>query len=256
MPSLTISSTVNCCTGRDPPSPDGLSPRPATSPLKYLRKSPAKIPRSALPSVSQARDSESQHSSSVYSKEESPVLDIADRNDANIKVETLVGSTGYPRKNLDNVIMEKKSLSSINLRAVKQKLKQRLSRDSTLNKRLSRSSIGTSEEEVERRAELRRIRQKRIEEELSDEAIYDEDAKSLSSIPNTINGIRNQMSWITGDPLPLPELKASTLLLPMLSLPRLKSINRLVSPCVSDRFMIPLPTSADSLPVPIGMLMI
>ena len=49
--------------------------------------------------------------------------------------------------------------------------------------------IGSSEEEVERRAELRRIRHKRIQEELSNESAYDEDAKSLTSVgdPKTSN---------------------------------------------------------------------
>ncbi len=75
-------------------------------------------------------------------------------------------------------IKAKKSI--ISLKAVADKLKKRLSRESGgSTKRHSRSSVGTTEEEAERRAELRRWRQKRIQEELSSEEVYDEDAKSL-----------------------------------------------------------------------------
>lgn len=87
--------------------------------------------------------------------------------------------------------------SSSTLRTVKERLKKRFSRDSALSKRHSRSSIGTSEEEIERRAELRRIRQKRIQEELSNEGIYDDDAKSLSTIEGA-NSVRENKTRVSG----------------------------------------------------------
>jgi hypothetical protein len=73
--------------------------------------------------------------------------------------------------------------SSSSLVSVKNRLKKHLSRELKVQKRHSRSSVGKSEEEVERRAELRRIRQKRIQEELGNDFSYDSDAKSLPTIP-------------------------------------------------------------------------
>ena len=72
-------------------------------------------------------------------------------------------------------------------------------------KRRSRSSVGTTEEEVERRKELRRLRQSRIMDELGTESAYDNDAKSISSIisvPGLVsalplsmeNGVFNEMT--------------------------------------------------------------
>jgi hypothetical protein len=73
--------------------------------------------------------------------------------------------------------------SSSTLSAVKIRLKRTFSRDSGLDKRCAKKgSGGTSEEELERRKELRRLRQKRIEEELSHEGEYDDDAQSLSTV--------------------------------------------------------------------------
>jgi hypothetical protein len=72
--------------------------------------------------------------------------------------------------------------SSGNLKAVKDRLKKHISRELRVHKGHSRSSVGTSGEEIERRAELRRIRQRRIQDELSNEFNYDPDAKSLPNI--------------------------------------------------------------------------
>lgn len=81
-------------------------------------------------------------------------------------------------------IPHKKSSSAIG--AVTTKLKQRISRESGLSHRLSdrrsNSSFGHSEEERARRAELRRLRHKRIQEELSNEEVYDDDAKSVNTV--------------------------------------------------------------------------
>jgi uncharacterized protein YdaT len=84
----------------------------------------------------------------------------------------------------DHNMTVKKSSSTLN--AVKTKLRHHLSRDSATSKRQSRS-VGTSEEEVERRKELKRLNHRRIQEELSNEGIYDEDAESLSTITTTNN---------------------------------------------------------------------
>jgi hypothetical protein len=55
---------------------------------------------------------------------------------------------------------------------------------------------------------LRRIRHKRIQEELSQEGVYDDDAKSLSTVdapaaPNA-PGLQKRASWAPGDTLPSP----------------------------------------------------
>jgi hypothetical protein len=112
-------------------------------------------------------------------------------------------------------IQEKKSSST--LKAVTQKLKKHLSKEDGVSKRLSRQSIGTSEEEVERRAELRRIRERRIREELSSEGGYDDDAKSLPSIPGTPLKNDRPSAWIPGQYVPLPTLDPLYLPSPHLS---------------------------------------
>ncbi len=125
-------------------------------------------------------------------------------------------------------VKSKKSSGTLN--AVARKLKKHLSRDSALSKRHSRSSVGTSEEEVERRAELRRIRRKRIQEELSNEGIYDDDAKSVSSVavaptpPPTAK--KSHSSWTPGDFVPLPLFTPPALSLPKLSYPHLSPLDR------------------------------
>ncbi|KAK6604923.1 hypothetical protein H4I96_05505 [Botrytis cinerea] len=76
----------------------------------------------------------------------------------------------------------KQILSSNTLKSVKTRLMKTFSRESGIAKADKRRSIGPSQEEVERRKELRRIRQKRIEEELSYDDGYDEDAQSMSTV--------------------------------------------------------------------------
>ncbi|KFZ02181.1 hypothetical protein V500_00394 [Pseudogymnoascus sp. VKM F-4518 (FW-2643)] len=69
-------------------------------------------------------------------------------------------------------------------RAGRSKLQKRFSRDSTLTNQRSRTStVGISEEEVARREELKRIRAKKLQEELGDICVYDEDATPLCSSP-------------------------------------------------------------------------
>lgn len=58
--------------------------------------------------------------------------------------------------------------ASSTLHLVRTHLRRHISQDS-LSKRKSRSAVGSSQEEIERRAELKRLRHKRIQEELSSE---------------------------------------------------------------------------------------
>ncbi|RAL64490.1 hypothetical protein DID88_001965 [Monilinia fructigena] len=77
----------------------------------------------------------------------------------------------------------KPMLSSNTLKSVKSRLKKTFSRESGITKKNNKKrSVGTSEEELERRKELRRLRQKRIEEELSYDDEYDKDAQSMSTV--------------------------------------------------------------------------
>ena len=118
--------------------------------------------------------------------------------------------------------------SSSTLNVVKQKLKKHLSRDSALSKRHSRSSVGTSEEEIERRAELRRIRERRIREELSNEGLYDDDAKSISSVPETTmpSGKLNLALWVPGDTIPFQALATPMLDYPTYAFPELAPLTK------------------------------
>jgi len=117
--------------------------------------------------------------------------------------------------------------SSSTLKSVTKRLKKHLSRDSLASKRLSRSSVGTSDEEIERRAELRRIRERRIRDELSNEGLYDDDAKSVSSLAgaHTSSEKKSPGSWLPGDYIPLPALTPPGLPYPAIHLPRLSTLD-------------------------------
>ena len=83
---------------------------------------------------------------------------------------------------------------------IQDRLRKHISRESGPSKRLSRASVGQSEEEIERRAELRRIQKKRILEELSADDGYDDDAKLLSTLPGVPASIsKRRATWATGD---------------------------------------------------------
>jgi len=92
-----------------------------------------------------------------------------------------------------------------NYETIQDRLRKHISRESGVsNKRHSRGSVGTSEEDIERRAELRRIQKKRILDELSAEGEYDDDAKSLSTVPCGLGSIdKRRATWATGDFLQL-----------------------------------------------------
>lgn len=185
---LNIMSSSACCLSRHTPSPDGVAPRPAVAsppPFKLNSKSQDLLPSSWSSGSGLSKAEDAAAIQAIFEE---------DKSDQ--------GSE------LDKAVSKK---ASSTFTAVKNRLKKHLSRDSgiTNSKRHSRASVGTSEEEIERRAELRRIRHKRIQEELSQEGVYDDDAKSLSTVdapvaPN-ISAIQKRASWTPGDPSPLPD---------------------------------------------------
>ncbi|TAQ85967.1 hypothetical protein B7494_g5699 [Chlorociboria aeruginascens] len=180
--SLDLLSSSTCCTDRDAPSPDPVPPR-------LVRATPTRlVPRDPTPIVSWGAASQ------LSKPEDIARLRAIFEDDKIDSEDELECDHLKPRR------------SSIALNAVKSKLKKHLSRDSAISKRHSRSTIGTSEEEVERRAELRRIRQRRILEELSSEGVYDDDAKSISTFSSAHGSsvLQNRASWIPGDQLCLP----------------------------------------------------
>ncbi|OBT61458.1 hypothetical protein VE03_08970 [Pseudogymnoascus sp. 23342-1-I1] len=84
-----------------------------------------------------------------------------------------------------HAIFEDGDASSPNKRrAGRSKLQKRFSRDSTLTNQRSRAStVAISEEEVARHEELKRIHAKRLQDELGDIRVYDEDATPLCNSP-------------------------------------------------------------------------
>lgn len=226
--SCSFKASASCCIGRSPPSPDGDAPRPAPSAtrpktgMRLVSKDHIPTWRTVGPSELRAileeeapTDAEQlqhlRHKGTAVFREMLALEDDSESDKDSIKV--------------------KSKKSSNTLKAVTQKLKKHLSRESALNKRHSRSSVGTSEEEVERRAELKRIRQKRIQEELSQEGDLDDDAKSISSVAvmltppqTTQKNDHHHSSWTPGQFVPLPLLTPPALPLPRLSFPHLSPL--------------------------------
>jgi hypothetical protein len=147
----------SCCTHGDSPSPDAVSPRP-------------------LPTVPIASWS------TRFSKAE----DAAE-----------LQAIFEDRSEYDEQGLVLSKMGSSAIKAVKSKMRRHLSLESGLSKRHSRSSVGNSEEEVERRKELRRLRDKRIQEELSNDN-YDEDAEAITFATVSNTDFSNNMF------LPLP----------------------------------------------------
>ena len=140
---------------------------------------------------------------SVSDPANKPILRL--KKSSSAKLRALIGRDEFNSEQEYQHIKFKNSSSTLDV--VKNKFKKALPAELILSKRNSRSSVGTSEEEIERRAELRRIRQKRIQDELSSESAYDEDAKSLSTIAAGVGasqGKKTRHMWPTGDFLPLP----------------------------------------------------
>jgi hypothetical protein len=139
-----------CCLSREAPSPDSVPSRPVYTseaiPLPPILDKPAVLSWSTFSRFSKPEDA--------------------------AELEAIF--------NTDRVENNESSLMHT-ITAVKSKLRKHLSRESALSKRRSRSTVGQSEEEIARRKELKQLRQKRIEDELGDEGVYDEDAKSIPS---------------------------------------------------------------------------
>ncbi|RDL37763.1 uncharacterized protein BP5553_05196 [Venustampulla echinocandica] len=142
----------HCCTNGDPPSPDGGPPRPTVS-----------------SKVTQRANRDNLSSCSTGKAEAVVLCSISEADKADTDDEGINNAVKVRRR-------------STTLSSVTQKLRKHLSLDSALLKRRSKSSVGTTDEEADRRAELKRIRNRRIQEELSNEQIYDDDARSLSPI--------------------------------------------------------------------------
>ncbi|KAL2073267.1 hypothetical protein VTL71DRAFT_10591 [Oculimacula yallundae] len=199
----------SCCTSRAPPSPDAVPSRPAIPASKVKNR----ISKDHVPSWV-----------SVDTTELRAIFEEADATDScrikhishkdSAKFREILEGDKFVTDSESEKVKAKKSSST--LKAVTQILKKHLSKDEGLSKRHSRNSVGTSEEEIERRAELRRIRERRIREELSNESVYDDDAKSVASPPGTPLKNDRQSAWIPGNFVPLPALSPVSLPLPEL----------------------------------------
>lgn len=177
-----------CCTNRQPPSPDAVSPRPVRSPsitpANTLRKSPRKAsnlrigePKTQVPTWSSAtKTDDGTEIRAIFEGQCFP--------DSDKEIEIVAANEEDSDENEEDQRQQevKPMISSNTLKSVKSRLKKTFYRESGTTKNDKRRSIGTSEEEVERRKELRRLRQKRIEEELSYDDEYDEDAQSMSTV--------------------------------------------------------------------------
>ncbi|KAJ8060059.1 hypothetical protein OCU04_011668 [Sclerotinia nivalis] len=177
-----------CCTSRQPPSPDAVSPRPIRSPsitpANTLRKSPRKTLNLR---IGEAQTQIPTWSSATKTEDEPEIRAIFEgqcfpEKDKEKEVRAVDEGDSDDDDEDERQQEVKPMLSSNTLKSVKSRLKKTFSRESGITKNDKRRSIGTSEEEVERRKELRRLRQKRIEEELSYEDGYDEDAQSMSTV--------------------------------------------------------------------------
>lgn len=202
--------STGCCMSRNLPSPDGLAPREASTSKLDKRKSKEQTPSLTLQQESELR--------AIFEEDVEYEADKLDtpRPKGTAKLKPLL--IGEKSDSEDSFGLHRRASTST-LKAVSQKLKKRFSRDSAISKRYSRTSVGTSEEEIERRAELRRIRQKRIEEELSNEN-FDDDANSLASVAkSSVLLDKRKSSWVPGTPVPLPLLTPPVLSYPILNLP-------------------------------------
>lgn len=220
--SPTKKRSSRCCIGGDPPSPDGLAPRPATRVVESeIRKSTEQVPSWTTTDAAQIQ--------AIFEEDAiTPLAEDARRVKPQHGMGKLVGILEGEKSDSDiemKVLGVKGRKSSSTLKSVTKRLKKHLSRESALSKRHSRSSVGTSEEEIERRAELRRIRERRIREELSNEGVYDEDAKSISTIssPHTPLERAGLGSWSARKQIPSSTLAAKDPIYPAVPLPSLSS---------------------------------
>lgn len=197
---LISMASANCCISRETPSPDGEAPRLVESSSKQskkLTKDPilcsSTVSRFSKPEDAAALQAIFENKSDVHhgdtqitAKKSSSTLSVVkSKLQKHLTRESVLiceeDKTDESDVDSETHITTKKSSSTLDV--VKYKLKKHISRDSALSKH--RSPIGSSEEEVERRAELRRLRHKRIQEELGDEEAYDDDAKSITTDAET-----------------------------------------------------------------------
>ncbi|QSZ31555.1 hypothetical protein DSL72_001122 [Monilinia vaccinii-corymbosi] len=178
-----------CCTSRQPPSPDAVSPRPMRSPsvtpANTLRKSPRKASNPRIEELQTQVHSWSSGTKTEHGTEIRAIFEGQCFSDSDKENEIVVVNEGESDEDDEDERRQevKPMISSNTLKSVKSRLKKTFSRESGITRKNDkRRSIGTSEEEVERRKELRRLRQKRIEEELSYDDRYDEDAQSMSTV--------------------------------------------------------------------------
>ncbi|KAM3072471.1 hypothetical protein ACMFMG_009271 [Clarireedia jacksonii] len=155
-----------------------MSPAPVPTPRRISHQEPQEVIKSW--STAASRLSKSEDNAAIRAIFGQPVQEV-DVNGESGKDGPEEEVKREVETNEQNEVKPMRSSSTLN--AVKIRLKKTFSRDSGLAKRsVKRGSVGTSEEELERRKELRRLRQKRIEEELSHEGEYDDDAQSLSTV--------------------------------------------------------------------------
>ncbi|KAF5869540.1 uncharacterized protein Bfra_010734 [Botrytis fragariae] len=177
-----------CCTSRQPPSPDTVSPRPVRSPsltpINTLRKSPRKASNLRIGELQTQVTTRSSATKMEDTTETRAVFEGERSPDSDKENEIVVVDEGDSDDDDEDERRQevKPMLSSNTLKSVKSRLIKTFSREPGIAKADKRRSIGTSQEEFERRKELRRIRQKRIEEELSYDDRYNEDAQSTSTV--------------------------------------------------------------------------
>ncbi|KAH7635837.1 hypothetical protein B0T09DRAFT_329810 [Sordaria sp. MPI-SDFR-AT-0083] len=182
--------TVFCCCGVPRPpktatlstsSPKNQTPNP--SGVLPAVPPPARLPVAgpltsnpviAIPlSVDAHRDSSSKSGASLQLATSSVIVPIGPADLSDLVVEDsddeLPGRSTEPSK------------STSTLQLVKENIRRHLSQDS-LPKKKSRSAVGSSHEEIQRRAELKRLMHKRIQEELRIEQSHERAQSEVSSV--------------------------------------------------------------------------
>lgn len=183
--------TVFCCCGVPRPpktaTPSTLSPKSQTAkPSGALPAVPPPVrlpvagpltsnPVIAIPlSVGAHRDSSSKSGTSLQLATSPAIIPIgpADLNDLVVEDsdDDVPGRSTEPTK------------STSTLQLVRENIRRHLSQDS-LPKKKSRSAVGSSQEEIQRRAELKRLMHKRIQEELRIEQSHERSQSKVSSSP-------------------------------------------------------------------------
>ena len=182
--------TVFCCCGVPRPpktaTPSTSSPKnqtPNPSGVLPAVPPPARLPVAgpltsnpviAIPlSVHAHRDSSSKSGASLQLATSSVIVPIGPADLSDLVVEDsddeLPGRSTEPSK------------STSTLQLVKENIRRHLSQDS-LPKKKSRSAVGSSHEEIQRRAELKRLMHKRIQEELRIEQSHERAQSEVSSV--------------------------------------------------------------------------